>query len=83
MRVSFRGIPNYNRSMELHGTILNNLASAVLSARRLRNHPIHSDTLSHWTKLLHHARRGLAAEPAEPLLRRILELEKEIAERSS
>jgi hypothetical protein len=69
--------------MELHGTILNNLASAVQSARRLRGHPVHEDTLGHWADLLHHARRELAAGTAEPILPLILELEKEIAERTT
>lgn len=69
--------------MELHGTILNNLASAVQSARRLRGHPVHSDTLGHWTKLLHHARRELAGDSSGPILPLIIELEKQIAERTS
>ena len=69
--------------MELHGTLLNNLASALRSARRLRGHPVHQDTLVHWTELLHHARRELAAGSTEPILPLVLELEKEIAERAS
>lgn len=69
--------------MELHGTILSNLASAVQSARRLRGHPVHSDTLGHWTELLHQARRELAGNSAVPILPLVLELEKEMAERTT
>lgn len=68
--------------MELHGTVLNNLASAVQSARRLRGQSVHPDTLGHWTDLLEHARRELADDSAEPILPLILELEKELAERT-
>lgn len=69
--------------MELQGTITNNLASAVQSARRLRGHPVHPDTLGHWTELLHDARRQLAGNSTEPILPLVLELEKEIAERTA
>lgn len=70
--------------MKLHGSIEDNLVAAVRSARRLRDHPVHADTLKHWTDLLHHARRELASETPErdaiePL---IVDLETEIAGRS-
>jgi hypothetical protein len=58
-----------------------NLASAVQSARRLRSHPVHADTLAHWTDLLHHARRELAGGSTEHLQSLILELETELADR--
>jgi len=66
--------------MELHGTILNNLTSAVKSARRLKGHPVHPDTLCYWTQLLAHARRAVADGSSEPILPLIMELEKGIAE---
>jgi hypothetical protein len=69
--------------MDLHGTVSNNLASALQSARRLRGHPVHPDTLAHWTDLLHHARRELAAGSTEPISPLVLELEKEIAQRTT
>jgi len=69
--------------MELHGSIANNLASAVQSARRLRGHPVHDDTLSHWTELLAHAQLALAEGSAEPIKNLILELENELAVRTS
>jgi hypothetical protein len=69
--------------MELHGSIVNNLTSALQSARRLKAHPVHADTLDHWTDLIHHARRELAAGSTEPILALIVELEKELADRAT
>jgi hypothetical protein len=69
--------------MELDGSIANNLASAVQSARRLRGHPVHQDTLNHWSDLLAHARRALASGSAERLRSLIIELENELADRTT
>jgi hypothetical protein len=69
--------------MELHGSIVNNLASALQSARRLRGHPVHADTLGHWKDLLDHARRELAAGSTEPVKSLILELENALADRTA
>ena len=69
--------------MDLHGSITNNLASAVQSARRLKGHPVHADTLGHWADLIHHARRELAAGSTEAILTLILELEEELADRAA
>ena len=68
--------------MELHGTTAANLTSAVQSARRLRGHPVHADTLGHWKEVLEHARRELANGAAEPTQALILDLENELAERA-
>ena len=68
--------------MDIHGSIAKNLSAAVQSARRLSGHPVHADTLSHWTDLLHHARRELAAGSSEVLQSLILELESELADRA-
>ena len=73
-------------AMELHGSIETNLAAAVRSARRLRGHPIHADTLQHWTDLLHQARRLLSADPAndaDTLKQLVADLETELAGHSS
>ena len=73
-------------AMELHGSIEANLVAAVRSARRLRGHPIHSDTLQHWTDLLHQARRRLSADPVnsnEALKQLVADLETELADHSS
>ena len=68
--------------MELHGSIVNNLASAVQSARRLSSHPVHADTLGHWAELLRHARRELATSPNEVAQALILDLERVLADRA-
>jgi hypothetical protein len=69
--------------MEIAGSIANNLTSAVQSARRLRGHPIHADTLGHWRDLLNHARQELANGSGEPIQDLIVELENELADRPS
>jgi hypothetical protein len=69
--------------MELHGSIVNNLTSAVQNARRLRGHPVHADTLGHWAGLLRHARREMADGSTEPIQSLILELEKELTDRTA
>ena len=69
--------------MDVHGSIETNLASAVRSARRLRGHPVHADTLQHWTDLLHQARRELAADPDSAtgtLKQLVADLETELAD---
>ena len=45
--------------MELHGSLTDNLRSAVRSAERLRGHPIHTDTQNFWLELLSQARASL------------------------
>src|SRR3546814_17769532 len=70
--------------MKLYGSIQENLVSAVRSARRLRKHPVHTDTLKHWDDLLHYARRELASGTADrPLIEPLVtELDAEIASRA-
>jgi hypothetical protein len=68
--------------MEIHGTIANNLTSAVQSARRLRGHPVHADTLEHWRDLLNHARQELANGSTEPIQGLVDELEIQLADRT-
>lgn len=68
--------------MELFGSITNNLSSAVQSARRFRSHTVHTDTLGHWTDVLHHARRELAEGTSEPIGPLILQLERELDARA-
>ena len=68
--------------MELHGSTLKNLASAIQSARRLRGRTIYADTVSHWEGLLDHARREVATGSTEPVEHLIQELEKEVADRA-
>ena len=47
--------------MELHGTLINDLKAAVESARRLKGHPIHRDTLKFWSDLISEVRARRAA----------------------
>jgi hypothetical protein len=72
--------------MKLHGSVEDNLTAAVRSARRLRGHPVHADTLKYWDELLHHARRERTPgypQESHVLGRLIIDLETEMAERSS
>lgn len=67
--------------MELSGSISKNLTLAVQSARRLRRHPVHADTLAYWEDLLSHARREVAGGSTEQIQALIAELESELADR--
>jgi hypothetical protein len=70
--------------MQLHGTIEGNLISAVRSANRLRDRPVHADTVKFWSELIKHARKELtscAALPSEGVRRLVAELELEVAKR--
>jgi hypothetical protein len=69
--------------MELYGSIVNNLTSAVQSARRLKGHPVHADTLGHWRDLVDHARRELTKGSTEPIQTLVVELENELADRAA
>lgn len=67
--------------MELHGTIEVNLIAAINSSRRLKGHPVHGDTLNHWTDVLGEARRELSLDTTNTSLRDlIVQLEHELAE---
>ena len=70
--------------MQLHGTIEGNLISAVRSANRLRDRPVHADTVKFWSELIKHARKELtscAALPSEGVRQLVAELELEVAKR--
>ena len=70
--------------MKLHGSTEGNLISAIRSANRLRDRPVHSDTVKFWSELIQHARKELsccAALPSEALRHLVAELELEIARR--
>lgn len=69
--------------MELHGSLASNLQLALASARRLRGHPVHRDTLAFWSELISEARARRAAghEPNDPEVDRLItEIETAIAE---
>lgn len=70
--------------MQLHGSIEGNLISAIRSANRLRDRPVHSDTVRFWSDLIQHARRELsscAALPSDALKLLVSDLERELARR--
>ncbi len=70
--------------MKLHGSTEGNLISAVRSANRLRDRPVHADTVTFWQSLIRHARDELtscATFPPESLKRLVAELETEVARR--
>ena len=69
--------------MELHGSLASNLELARASARRLRGHPVHRDTLAFWSELISEARARRAAglEPDDPEVARLItDIETAIAE---
>ena len=72
--------------MKIDGSMLDNLANAFASARRLRGHPVYRDTLIYWADLMQEARR-LRQDPSctqsEALGAAIAKLESELAERGS
>jgi cyclopropane fatty-acyl-phospholipid synthase-like methyltransferase len=70
--------------MKLDGSVTQNLKLALVSAKRLRGHPVYADTLSFWRELLHEARREqsrLMGESLAELNGLIESLEHELAER--
>ena len=70
--------------LELSGTLAVNLRAAVASARRLRGHAVHSETLAFWQALLAHSRAQARAskEPdAEEVETLMAELQTELATR--
>lgn len=72
--------------MKLHGTMIENLRSAVASAERLRGRPVYSDTIQFWRALLDEAdRAGETAFGDDPSVRTALmsRLTQEIAVRST
>lgn len=70
--------------MEIHGSIDKNLEMALASAKRLRGHMVHADTLQFWTDLLSVARqkRRHADAALGPILDDLIgSLERELADR--
>lgn len=75
---------NGRPQLRLHGSTEGNLLSAIRSASRLREQPVHADTLQYWDDLLRHARDELVAQaamPPKPLVSLISRLEDEIRQR--
>lgn len=70
--------PGERLPLHLEGSLADNLRAAIASATRLKDHPVHRDTLQFWGELLTHARlvhrRGRVRDLVE-LERLIIELE--------
>jgi hypothetical protein len=68
--------------VELHGSLVANLGSALDSARRHRGKPIHSDTLGFWQRLLAYSRSCAATSPDPAAAQQLItSLETELADR--
>jgi phage gp29-like protein len=65
--------------MQIEGTLRSNLIAAVASARRLRDHPVHGDTIAYWRQLLDYARKVSIQPRAELFDDLMTELEAELA----
>jgi hypothetical protein len=70
--------------VELSGTLAVNLRAAITSAKRLRGHAVHSETLAFWQALLSHSRAQARAsnEPdADEVESLMAELQTELSTR--
>ena len=65
--------------MRIEGSIRANLLAAVGSARRLRGHRVHGDTIAYWRQLLDHARKMAAYPQPETFGDLMADLEIELA----
>jgi hypothetical protein len=65
--------------MQIEGSIRANLIAAIASAKRLRGHPVHADTIKYWRQLLDHSRRVSTQPQAEVFGDLMAELETEVA----
>jgi hypothetical protein len=82
--VATGGKARQQEAMELHGTIVDNLQAAVASAKRLRGHPVHKDTVTFWQDLIAQARVEVHEQTQAPEIESlIVTLEGELADRRS
>src|SRR3982751_4259480 len=76
---SVQGLSSSERKpMQIEGSIRANLIAAIASAKRLRGHPVHSDTIKYWRQLLDYARRVSTQPQAEVFGDLMVELETEL-----
>jgi hypothetical protein len=68
--------------MEISGSVHGNLRAALQSARRLREGPIHPDTLEHWARLVVLAKSEKPAMESFKTRELINDLEREIGLRT-
>jgi hypothetical protein len=67
--------------MQLAGSIHANLRAALQSARRLKDGPVHPDTVDHWSSLVAVARTEETAMQSFKTRELMSDLEREIAAR--
>jgi hypothetical protein len=67
--------------MNIVGSIHANLRAALQSARRLKDGPVHPDTVDHWTKLVCAAKAEHGAMESFKTRALMSDLEREISER--
>lgn len=69
--------------MKIAGSIHANLSAALQSARRLKDGPVHPDTVDHWTSLVHAAKAERIAMDSFKTRELMSDLEREIRARRS
>lgn len=69
--------------MKIAGSIHANLRAAMQSARRLKDSPVHPDTVEHWTDLVNAAKAEQTAMESFKTRELMSDLEREITERRS
>jgi hypothetical protein len=69
--------------MNFVGTIHANLRAALQSARRLKDSPVHPDTVEHWSRLVDAAKREHGAMQSFRTRELMSDLEREISTRQS
>jgi hypothetical protein len=67
--------------MKIAGTIHANLRAAMQSARRLKDGPVHPDTVDHWTSLVDAAKAERVAMESFKTRELMSDLEREIRAR--
>ncbi len=67
--------------MQLSGSIHANLRAAMQSARRLKDNPVHPDTVEHWANLVVAAKGEETAMQSYKTRELVSDLEREIAAR--
>lgn len=69
--------------MELNGSIHANLRAALQSARRLKDGPVHPDTVHHWSGIVAAAQKDETAMQSFKTRELVSDLEREISARRS
>jgi hypothetical protein len=67
--------------MQISGSVHANLRAALHSARRLKDGPVHPDTVDHWTRLVEVAKDHLSELDSFTTREMVKDLEREISAR--